>query len=87
MQPLLRSLARINHQQNTMKTETAHIIGDLTIARIIRHCEEPKLANIRIVLLQEDYGEEGTFYPAQSLSIYGPAIAKLRELLATLPSE
>lgn len=69
-----------------MTTITAHPLTSITTAKVKALCENPKLASISIVILQESFGEEGVFYPAQDVTIYGDGIAKLRDLLNSLPT-
>lgn len=68
-----------------MKTENAYVVNDVVTVRVTEH--GPKLANIRVTLIQSGFGEEGVFYPAQDVTIYGEGIAKLRTILNELSPE
>lgn len=45
------------------------------------------LFRTQVVIQQESYGEESVFYPAMDITIYGEAIANLRDLLNSLPEK
>lgn len=45
------------------------------------------LTRTQVVIQQESYGEESVFYPAMDITIYGEAIANLRDLLNSLPEK
>lgn len=68
-------------------TASSYPLTEIVTAKVSVYSETPKLANIRIVLLQESFGEENVFYPAQDVTIFGVGIAKLRDILNSLPPE
>lgn len=68
-----------------MKTESVHILDNINIVRIESYGD--KLSNVRVTILQDCYAEEGTYYPQQSITVWGPSLKALRELLNTLPLE
>lgn len=68
-------------------TTTVIKIDNHITARVGSFCENPKLANTQVTIVRESFGEEGVFYPAQDVCIYGPAIKALRDLLNSLPTD
>lgn len=63
-------------------------IGEITTAKVVNYAgAQSKLINCRLILTQEAYGEEGVFYPAQTISLYGKGLDDLRKLLNELPTE
>lgn len=71
----------------TATTDQATPLNTELVVRVQEFCENAKLANTRVVLMMDSYGEEGIYYPAQSVTVYGPAIAKLRTILNELAPE
>lgn len=68
-------------------TSTAHSLDRYHNATINVFGANPTLANLNITISQLSYGEEGVFYPAQDVTIYGPALKTLRNILNKLPAE
>lgn len=65
-----------------MKTESVSIIDSTLVARTSIYGE--KVANIRLALIQDSFGEEGCFYPATSITVHGDGLIALRDLLNKL---
>lgn len=70
-----------------MTTKTTTHLTSIVLARVDEYAVDPSLANIRLTFVQQSFGEEGVFYPAQDITIYGDGINKLRTLLDTLPAK
>jgi len=68
-----------------MTTTNTTALDNLKTAKIVAYATPLTPTNYRLVLSGESYGEDGIFYPPQEIHLHGPAIAKLRELLNTLP--
>lgn len=63
-------------------------IGEITVAKTVKYAgAKSKLMNCRLILTQEAYGEDGIFYPAQTISLHGKCLDDLRKLLNELPTE
>ncbi len=65
-------------------TNTAHSLDTLHVVQVQKYSDG--LRGHRIVILQDAFGDEGVYYPAQSVYLNGDAIDALRTLLNSLPA-